>query len=49
MIDKYSTCFGYAEEKGLINPHSFHPLKDGYKFIGDHFIKFLTPHIENGL
>ena len=49
MIDKYCTCFGYAEEKGLVNPHSYHPLKSGYKFIGDHFIKFLTPHIENGL
>ena len=49
VVDKYNTCFGYAGENDLVNPHSFHPLKDGYKFIGDHFIKFLTPHIENGL
>ena len=49
MIDKYSTCFGYAEEHNLVNPLSFHPLKTGYKFIGDYFIKFLTPHMDDGL
>ncbi len=49
FLDKYSTCFGYAGEHELVNPHSFHPYKTGYKFIGDYFIKFLTPHIENGL
>ena len=49
FLDKYSTCFGYAEEHGLVNPYSFHPYKTGYKFIGDYFIKFLTPHIEDGL
>ena len=49
FLDKYSTCFGYAEEHDLVNPYSFHPYKTGYKFIGDYFIKFLTPHIEDGL
>tara|TARA_Y200000002_G_scaffold200446_1_gene165420 strand:- start:151 stop:966 length:816 start_codon:yes stop_codon:yes gene_type:complete len=49
FLDKYSTCFGYAEDHGLVNPHSLHPYKTGYKFIGDYFIKFLTPHIEDGL
>jgi len=49
FLDKYSTCFGYAEEHDLVNPYSFHPYKTGYKFIGDYFIKFLTPHIDDGL
>ena len=49
FLDKYSTCFGYAEEHELVNPYSFHPYKTGYKFIGDYFIKFLTPHIDDGL
>ena len=49
FLDKYSTCFGYAEEHELVNPYSFHPYKTGYKFIGDYFIKFLTPHMDDGL
>jgi len=49
FLDKYSTCFGYAEEHELVNPYSFHPYKSGYKFISDYFIKFLTPHMDDGL
>jgi len=41
----YYTGFGYLIDKGLVNPYSYHPLKEYYSKIGDYFIQILSDKI----
>jgi len=45
MNFNYSFSFDYLVKKNLVNPYSYHPLKEYYSMIGDYFIHTLSDKI----